>query len=173
MSECVLVIDSGFSFTQVAPIVNGKVIWSAVRRYSMPHLTLSPQFRMVTDERLNIGGKFLTNYLKEVISYRHYNMMEETYLINKVKESCCFISQDFSADLERIKAKKGGEIRYVLPDYSHSKEGFVLKEGESVVNDDQQVLVLGNERFAIPELLFTPSDIGPALPSFCGLVSYE
>jgi len=85
--------------------------------------------------------------------------MEETYLINKVKESCCFVSQDFSADLERIKARKGGEIRYVLPDYSHSKEGYVLKEGETV-GDDQQLLVLGNERFAVPELLFTPSDVG-------------
>lgn len=108
---------------------------------------------------LNIGGKFLTNYLKEVISYRHYNMMDETHLINKVKESCCFISQDFSADLESIKAKKGGEVKYVLPDYSHSKEGYVLKEGQTI-KDDQQVLVLGNERFAIPEILFTPSDVG-------------
>jgi actin-related protein 6 len=113
----------------------------------------------VANGRLNVGGKLLTNYLKEVISYRHYNMMEESHLINKVKESCCFISQNFSADLERIKAKKGAEIRFVLPDYSHSKEGHVLKEGE-MVGDDLQVLVLGNERFAIPELLFTPSDVG-------------
>lgn len=113
----------------------------------------------LANERLNIGGKFLTNYLKEVISYRHYNMMEESHLINKVKESCTFISQNFSSDLDRIKAKRGGEIRFVLPDYSHSKEGYVLKEGETV-GDDQQVLVLGNERFAIPELLFTPSDVG-------------
>lgn len=86
-------------------------------------------------------------------------MMDETYLINNVKESCCFISQDFSADLEKIKFKKGGEIKYVLPDYSHSKEGYILKEGQSI-KEDQQVLVLGNERFAIPEILFKPSDIG-------------
>lgn len=125
--------------------------------------------------RLNIGGKFLTNYLKEVVSYRQYNMMDETYLINKVKESTCYVSQDFSASLENIKNKskgpnsgsisssvsglRDGEVRYVLPDYSHSKEGYVLKEGQTI-KEDQQVLVLGNERFAIPELLFTPSDIG-------------
>ena len=126
--------------------------------------------------RLNIGGKFLTNYLKEVVSYRQYNMMDETYLINKVKELTCYVSQDFSASLENIKYKpKGpsgsgsvsgsvsgireGEVRYVLPDYSHSKEGYVLKEGQTI-KEDQQVLVLGNERFAIPELLFTPSDVG-------------
>jgi actin-related protein len=33
MSECVLVVDSGFSFTHVIPVVNGKVIWSAVKRW--------------------------------------------------------------------------------------------------------------------------------------------
>jgi actin-related protein 6 len=106
-----------------------------------------------------VGGKFLTNYLKEVISYRQYNMMDETHLINNVKESCCFVSQDFSADLEKIKFKKGGELKYVLPDYSNSKEGYVLKESRNL-KEDQQVLTLGNERFAIPEILFTPSDVG-------------
>jgi actin-related protein 6 len=104
-------------------------------------------------------------------------MMEESHLINKVKESCCFISQNFSSDLDRIKAKKGGEIRFVLPDYSHSKEGYVLREGETA-GDDQQVLVLGNERFAIPELLFTPSDVGTFPPpqsvaGLCGLGSRQ
>ena len=151
MSACVLVVDSGFSFTHVTPVVEGKIIWSAVKRYFPP--------TAMTYSSLNVGGKFLTNYLKEVISYRHYNMMDETYLINNVKESCCFVSQNFSSDLEKFKSKSGGEVKYVLPDYSHSKEGYVLKEGQTI-KDDQQVLVLGNERFAIPEILFTPSDIG-------------
>ena len=50
-------------------------------------------------------------------------------------------------------------MKYVLPDYSNSKEGYILQEGQNV-KEDQQVLVLGNERFAVPELLFTPSDVG-------------
>ena len=86
-------------------------------------------------------------------------MMDETYLINKVKETCCFVSQNFSADLDKIKHKRGGEIKYVLPDYASNKEGYVLKKGETV-KDDQQILILGNERFAVPEILFTPSDVG-------------
>lgn len=95
-------------------------------------------------------------------------MMDETHLINKVKESTCYISQDFSSSLEDIKHKKNnttgegkGEVKYVLPDYSNSKEGYVLQEGQSI-KEDQQILVLGNERFAIPELLFMPSDVGIA-----------
>ena len=35
-AECVLVVDSGFSFTHVSPVVHGKVLWSAVKRYSPP-----------------------------------------------------------------------------------------------------------------------------------------
>lgn len=27
--------------------------------------------------RLNVGGKLLTNYLKEIVSYRQWNMMDE------------------------------------------------------------------------------------------------
>jgi actin-related protein 6 len=106
-----------------------------------------------------MGGKFLTNHLKEVISYRHYNMMDETHLINTIKEICCHISLDFASELEKSKHARQGEIKYVLPDYSHSQEGYILGEGEAV-REDQQVLALGNERFAIPEVLFTPSDVG-------------
>lgn len=34
--------------------------------------------------RVNVGGKLLTNYLKEVISYRQWNMMDEFLIINQV-----------------------------------------------------------------------------------------
>jgi hypothetical protein len=34
--------------------------------------------------RLNIGGKLLTNYLKELVSYRQWNMMDEYILMNQV-----------------------------------------------------------------------------------------
>ena len=31
--ECMLVIDAGFSFTHIVPIMGGSVVWSAVKRY--------------------------------------------------------------------------------------------------------------------------------------------
>lgn len=85
--------------------------------------------------------------------------MDETHLINTIKEKCSYISQDFASDLEKSKHARYGEIKYVLPDYSHSQEGYILGEGDAV-KEDQQILVLGNERFTIPEVLFTPSDVG-------------
>ncbi|KAI9700790.1 MAG: Actin- protein 6 [Candelina mexicana] len=171
--ECLLIIDSGFSHTTVTPLFRGRPIQSAVRR-------------------LDVGGKILTNYLKELVSIRHYNMMDETYLMNEVKEAVCFVSKDFRKDLERT--WKGGvgdrrstdsdgesiAVDYVLPDYNTHKHGFMrphdpslsakLKKLGAAAGSNEGIedfMTLGNERFTVPELLFSPGDIGmkqPGLP---------
>lgn len=96
-------------------------------------------------------------------------MMEEPYLINQVKEAVCFISTEFSADLEKCKSLKNSAnpivMDYVLPDYNSSKGGHrrshvPKKAGPVTGRDDEQVMVLGNERFTVPELLFSPFDVG-------------
>ncbi len=46
-----VVLDAGFSFTHAVPVFDGRVLPSGVRR-------------------INLGGKALTNYLKELVSYR-------------------------------------------------------------------------------------------------------
>jgi actin-related protein 6 len=50
--------------------------------------------------RLDVGGKLLTNKLKELVSYRQWNMMDETYIMNHAKETCCYVSTRFFEDLE-------------------------------------------------------------------------
>jgi len=34
--------------------------------------------------RIDVGGKLMTNHLKEVISYRQLQVMDETYVMNQV-----------------------------------------------------------------------------------------
>jgi hypothetical protein len=82
--------------------------------------------------RLNIGGKLLTNYLKELVSYRQWNMMDEYILMNQVgtwlamslvlaaniilttrvslqvKESLCYVSADFMGELQA--ARLAGKV---------------------------------------------------------------
>uniref|UniRef100_A0A0A9DNP1 Actin-like protein arp6 n=1 Tax=Arundo donax TaxID=35708 RepID=A0A0A9DNP1_ARUDO len=48
---------------------------------------------------MDLGGKALTNYLKELISYRSLNVMDETLLIDDAKEKLCFVSLDVPRDL--------------------------------------------------------------------------
>jgi actin-related protein 6 len=146
-AEATLIIDSGFSHTHIYTTLFGQPWNSATRR-------------------IDIGGKFLTNYLKELVSMRTWNMMEEPYLISQVKEAVCFVSTDFSGDLERCKRLRVTEnpiVRdYVLPDYNTGKGGFARNHipKQRGAPDDEQVMVLGNERFAVPELLFNPADVG-------------
>ncbi|KAF9420610.1 hypothetical protein HW555_003157 [Spodoptera exigua] len=143
-NKCTLVVDSGYSFTNIVPYIDGKKYREGIRR-------------------IDVGGKVLTNHLKEVLSYRQLNVMDETYVINQAKEDSCFVSQDFLADME-IAKKKGSENTivkdYVLPDYTSIRRGYlrdVVKPDEDL---EQQTLRMNNERFAIPELLFHPSDVG-------------
>ncbi|KAI1977871.1 Actin- protein 6 [Ophidiomyces ophidiicola] len=167
-AECVLVVDSGYSHTTITPVYQGRPLQRAIRR-------------------LNIGGKFITNYLKELISIRHYNVMDETYVINKIKEAVCYVSSDFAGDLEKVQksSKKGGGdtsgdgilVDYVLPDPNAGTSGFVrphdpllaAKKRKSLLSGPQpptveEFLVIGNERFAVPEVLLHPDDVGMKQP---------
>lgn len=80
-AQCSLVVDCGFSFTHAAPVVQNFTLNYGVKR-------------------LDLGGKALTNYLKELISYRSINVMDETFIIDDAKEKLCFVSQDVPQDLQ-------------------------------------------------------------------------
>ena len=175
-AECLLVIDSGFSHSTVTPLFKGRPIQQAIRR-------------------LDIGGKVLTNYLKELVSIRHYNMLDETHLMNEIKEAVCYVSADFKRDLERTwkgasssrKKALDGErevvVDYVLPDYNAHKHGFMRphdpsptakmrKMGSMAGAGDaiEDYMTLCNERFTVPELLFNPGDVGMKQEGLPGLV---
>lgn len=142
-STC-LVVDTGYSFTHIIPYINGKKYLNGIRR-------------------LNIGGKLLTNHLKDIISYRQYNVMEETYVINQVKEDTCYVAEDVKRELEKAVKTKEIAINYVLPDFNTIRRGYIqdLKNSDQKeIEENCQILRLNNERFVVPEILFYPSDIG-------------
>ncbi|KAF8624406.1 hypothetical protein AX15_005887 [Amanita polypyramis BW_CC] len=141
--ECILLVDSGFSFTHAIPILNRQIVWSAVRR-------------------LDVGGKLLTNQLKELVSFRQWNMMDETYIMNHVKEACCFVSLSFEKDLEtcRLDHRSNSIVQeYVLPDLTRNKKGHIQDRNAMLTNNDQ-ILIMNNERFTVPEIIFRPDDLG-------------
>ena len=139
--KCGLVVDSGYSFTHIVPIYRGKLVVEGI-------------------VRIDVGGKLLTNHLKEIISYRQLHVMDETCVMNQVKEDVCYVSLDFNSDMEMTK-KKLNSIRceYVLPNFSDRRQGYV-KESNPKHSHDEQSIILSNERICIPELLFSPSNIG-------------
>ena len=99
-------VDSGFSFTTVVPFFNGLPLRHA-------------------STRIDVGGKLLTNLLAENLSYKEINLKGETHLVNHIKESTCFVSRDFAADMGEKQTEH--LVEYVLPDYKTVKKGYVRK----------------------------------------------
>jgi len=160
--NCALVIDSGFSFTHVVPLYQNKAQRAGIRR-------------------VNVGGKLLTNFLKETVSYRQWNMMDEFQLMNDAKEALCYVSQDFVAEMaklrpgggpnRRLRAHEGIRRNFVLPDFHNTMKGYVQdvqeqqrqqrqQQQQQQQEPEQQVLSMEVERFVVPEVLFRPSDVG-------------
>lgn len=145
--RCAIVVDMGYSFTHIVPFIRGTRVKNAIRR-------------------IDVGGKLLTNHLKEMISYRQLNVMDESYVINQVKEDACYAAVDFNAEMELARRRGPANTvcrEYVLPDFTTLRRGFMRTPSTAAnapVDPDQQLLRLGNERFVIPELLFHPSDVG-------------
>ena len=65
---CALVLDAGFSFTHATPIFDNVILDAGIRR-------------------LNLGGKLMTNYLKELVSYRYNNMLYSQRVVCITAES--------------------------------------------------------------------------------------
>eukprot|EP01043_Picozoa_sp_COSAG02_P038253 COSAG02_NODE_2936_length_7703_cov_33.498816_3_plen_450_part_00 len=151
-----VVVDSGYSFTHAVPIFDATKVNYAVKR-------------------VDVGGKILTNYLAELCQHREYNLMDETYLVDQIKQVMCYVSGDFDKDMKAARVRgKGNTIRrhFVLPDYRAKNCGYVRGDASRVWKDiratqedpelrgPEQEITLNIERFTVPELLFNPSDIG-------------
>lgn len=86
-----LIIDSGYSFTHILPMIDGNIMKEFALRCDMTFEFISI--------RLSVGGKILTNRLIEVTSYRQLDVRSEVYIMNQCKEDACFVSTDFWTDL--------------------------------------------------------------------------
>lgn len=109
--------------------------------------------------------------------------------MQEIKEDVCFVSQSFASDLERV--WKGGlkdpreidtsiVVDYVLPDYEAVKRGFPRAHDPKISRKEralgldggprEHIVTIGNERFTVPELLFSPSDLGMQQDGLSGAV---
>ncbi|SGY73736.1 BQ5605_C005g03315 [Microbotryum silenes-dioicae] len=163
--ECLIVVDAGFSFTHVVPIYKGRLIEDAI-------------------QRIDAGGKLLTNHLKELVSFRQWYMMDQTMVMERAKEECCYVTNQWEKDWTLANSNQADQIvrTYVLPDFlpgSKNKLGYLRdpnvappspsafpivsempgSNGQGTPVVEEQLLQLNNERFTVPEVLFNPTTI--------------
>lgn len=168
-----LVVDSGFSHTTITPLVLGRPLHKAIRR-------------------LDVGGRFLTNYLARVLSGRHFDMRQDFHTVNEMKEAACYVTADFGGDMERSWKGTRGERRedfltggglakdYILPDFHTRMRGELLdydparhvkaKQLAAGAHANEDIITLRNERFAIPDIIFNPTDVGLRQPGVADLI---
>ena len=112
--EAGLVVDFGHAATHITPIFDGTPLNYAAKR-------------------IDVGGKLLTNYLKQLLSARHFNMSDETQLVDDMKTRVCYVSRNFQREMKvaaaaELRAGVTNPLRckYVLPDYDRNHHGFIL-----------------------------------------------
>ncbi|CAH2350503.1 actin-like protein Arp6p [[Candida] railenensis] len=133
------IIDSGFNCTWIVPVIYQSVYWKGIKKFP-------------------VGGKLLNGLLREITSFRHYDVSDESILINTIKEATCFVAEDYSKTLND---KQKFMCEFVLPDFKTTATGYIRtpKSITREADEDLQTLKLTDERFTIPEAFYHPEII--------------
>ena len=100
--------------------------------YAIPHATV----------KINMAGRDLTNYMKKILRERGltFNGAAESHIVKDIKETMTYVVADFQGGLKESEESHACEMNYEMP--------------------DGRKLLIGNERFRCPEILFQPALCG-------------
>lgn len=109
-TEAALHIDSGFSATHCCAIQLGSVLPATVRR-------------------VDVGGKLLTNYMKELLSQGQLHVGDATDEVDDAKCALAYCSPDYTGDAIAFAALKSASTPAVLRDvYSAAHPNLSLRD---------------------------------------------
>ena len=97
--------------------------------YAIPHAI----------SRIHLAGRDLTEYLRQILAQRGYSFTTaaELEIVRDIKEKRCYVEADFDAAMKDADESHACEKNYELP--------------------DGRKILIGNERFRCPEILFQPN----------------
>ena len=131
-SEFCVIVDAGFDTTKVNVYCNFDNQVEAISELS--HV-------------IPFGGKQVTNYLKNIISYREVDVSREFILVEDIKLKCS----------EVMLETEEKSTTFLLPDFSERFEGEIIDS--DMADDNMQLLNLKNEILLGPEIIFDPASV--------------
>ncbi|RMZ90245.1 hypothetical protein DV736_g2521, partial [Chaetothyriales sp. CBS 134916] len=183
--ECLLVIDTGYSSTTIIPTFNGRPLQRAIRRldFGGKHLTnLLKETISVRYFDLHQDTK-IVNDIKEDVCFTSIDFKQDMEKARKaVKGQRRLVDAEGEEEMQ-IDSQADDDVRidYILPDGIHVLRGFSRPHDPSAAAarkrrlnasapESEISMTLGNERFTIPEIIFSPSDIGSKQPGLADCV---
>lgn len=136
-----VVLDCGECVTQVVPVYDGYIIENAVKR-------------------VNWGGRQISEAMMKALVERGYNFHNSTdrEVAREIKEELCYVGLDLGKELLNQSVDRS---------YTPTEKNIVgLKNSSSVY----ETIVIGPERFMIPEGLFKPTQISQEGEGVVGLI---
>ncbi|KAF4666617.1 Actin-like protein 10 [Perkinsus chesapeaki] len=143
-NPCGLIVDAGFSGCRAVPVYN---------TYPLEHCA----------QRMDVGGRVMTNYLKEALAYNQVDLDDAPLLVEHIRENMCYSALNFAEEVQAARANPSETIRrYVLPDHSSSSShlGRVVDPQIEEGNSSGEFVDLNHERMVICEALWQPGSIG-------------
>jgi len=100
--------------------------------YAIPHAIVT----------VNLAGSDLTIYMRKILKERGlvFNNSSESHIVQDIKETMTYVVPDFQGGLKESEVSAVCEMNYEMP--------------------DGRKILIGNERFRCPEILFQPSLCG-------------
>lgn len=100
--------------------------------YAIPHATV----------KIPLGGRDLTNYMRKILKERGitFNNQNESHIVQDIKETMTYVVAEFQTALKESGESNACEMNYEMP--------------------DGRKILIGNERFRCPEVLFQPGLCG-------------
>jgi actin, other eukaryote len=116
------VCDAGDGVTHTVPIYEG---------FAIPHAI----------SRIQLAGRDLTEFMAKLLLEKGYNFVStaEKEIVRQIKETTCFVAQDYEAELKSSEQSSSVDKTYELP--------------------DGRIITIGNARFRCPEYLFKPLEM--------------
>eukprot|EP00760_Papus_ankaliazontas_P022853 PhM_4_TR19048/c0_g1_i1/m.31898/K11662/ACTR6, ARP6; actin-related protein 6 len=137
--------------------------------------------RAIAAKRLDVGGKTLTNVLKEAISFRQVDVQREPLLVAYIKRisRMYVVESGVKGVEEEIKSCQRNRVQYAtriaLPNGT-TVPGYGYALPPSVDHDHDvkgaQMVYLSHERFCVPEVLFSPTNAGIPLVGLSHVVAH-